>query len=186
MIRRGLLALAAVLLLSACSQGAVVYHVPLAEVRRTLLATGLPPYVFGTNDPAWKVRGDDDGVTWIIHQDGAEIFHYTAHLKQVDAQNTQVELELVGSKHAPTGDAEKGMKEHPAIRDMYLVAIRERIDSALEHREFQIARVYPALGGATLENIGGLRKSADAAAAASERMDRENIEKAYRDEANGH
>jgi hypothetical protein len=185
MIRRSLLAIAAIILLSACSRGAT-YHVPIAEVRRILLATGLPPYVFGTNDPAWKVHGDDDGITWTIYQDGAEIFHYTARLTQVDAQNTGVDVELVGSKHAPTGDAEKGMAEHPEIRDMYIVAIRERIESALEHREFEIARVYPSLGVATLENMGALRRSADAAAAASERMDRENIEKAYRDEAAGH
>jgi hypothetical protein len=186
MIRRSLLVLVATLLLIACSQGGAVYHVPLPEVRRILLATGLPPYVFGTNDPAWKVQGDDEGVTWTIHQDGVEIFHYTAHLKQVDAQNTRVDVELVGSKHAPTGDAEKAMAEHPRIRDMYIVAIQERIASALEHRAFEIARVYPSLGVATLENMGALRKSADAAAAASERMDRENIEKAYRDEAAGH
>ncbi|MBA2587175.1 MAG: hypothetical protein H0U98_00965 [Alphaproteobacteria bacterium] len=185
MIRRGLIAIAVVLLLSACSRGAT-YHIPLPEVRRILLATGLPPFVFGTNDPAWKVQGDDDGVTWTIHQDGAEIFHYTAHLKPVDAGNTQVDVELVGNANAPTGNAAKGMADHPEIRDMYIVAIKERIASALEHRDFQIARVYPALGVATLENMGALRKSADAAAAASERMDRENIEKAYRDEAAGH
>jgi hypothetical protein len=185
MIRRGLLAIAVLLLLSACSRGAT-YHVPIAEVRRILLATGLPPFVFGTNDPAWKVQGDDDGVTWTIHQEGAEIFHYTARLKQVDTENTQVDVELVGNAKAPTGDAAKGMAEHPRIRDMYIVAINERIASALEHRAFEIARVYPALGVATLENMGALRKSADAAAAASERMDHENIEKAYRDEAAGH
>jgi hypothetical protein len=184
-IRRSLLAIAAIVLLSACSRGAT-YHVPIAEVRRILLATGLPPYVFGTNDPAWKVRGDDEGVTWTIHRDGAEIFHYTAHLTQVDAQNTRVDVELVGSKHAPTGDAEKGMAEHPEIRDMYIVAIRERIDSALEHRAFEIARVYPALGVATLKNMGRLQASVDAAAEASNREARENIEKAYRDEAAGH
>ena len=181
MVRR-LLAIMAIALLTGCAPwGGTVYHVPLAEARRILAATGLPPYVFGTNDPEWTVHAGDQDVTWTIRRGETELFHYTAHLKQVDPQNTRVEVELVG-----VGNAVKGLAEHPRIRDMYIVAINELVASALEHREFQIARVYPALGVATLENMGRLRASFEQAAAASERMDRENIEKAYRDEANGH
>ena len=69
---------------------------------------------------------------------------------------------------------------------MYLVAINERIASALERRPFEMARVYPTLGVATVANISSISASADAAAAASEKMDRETMQKAYRDEAAGH
>ena len=187
MITRRIFAIAVLTLLAACSQPAgKVYPVPLAEVRRVLMATGLPPFVFGSETPDWDVRGGASDVTWTIRKNDVELFHYIAHLKEEDQANTRVEVELVGVDAGPAGNSAKGLAEHPAIRDMYIVAIKERIASALERRPFEMAQIYPFLGVATLENMGALRASADAAAAASARADRENIEKAHRDEAAGH
>jgi len=141
--------------------------------------------VFGTETPAWEVRESGSDVIWIVRKDDAEIFRYIAHLKEEDQGSTRVEVELVGAQSGPSGNVAQRLSEHSEITNMYLAAINERIASALEKRPFQIARVYPSMMIATVANIGALQASADQAAAAPEKQDRENIEKAYRDEAEG-
>jgi hypothetical protein len=173
-------------LTAACSQqGGVVYQAPIAEARQTLVATGLPPLVFGSEEPPWQVRDGGSEVAWIVSRNDVEIFRYVAHLEEAGPAATRVKVELKGAQSGPAGNVAQRLAEHPQIRDMYLVAINERIASALEHRRFEVTRVYPAMTAATMANIGALRASADEAAAASERQDRANIEKAYREEAAG-
>ncbi len=186
MAHRNLAGVAAVVLMSACSQqGGAVYQTPIAEARKVLVATGLPPFVFGSEEPAWQVVDDGTDVSWVVQRDGAELFRYVAHLKEEGPGATRVKVELKGVESGPSGNVAKSLSEHPAIRDMYVVAINEQIASALQHRPFDMTRVYPSLTVATIANMGALSASADEAAAASERQDRENIEKAYRDEAAG-
>jgi hypothetical protein len=181
---RNIVATAAIVLATACTQQrGAVYQTPIAEARQTLAATGLPPFVFGSEEPAWEVRDEGSDVIWTVTRDDAELFHYVAHLTEEGPSATRVEVELKGAESGPAGNNEKRLSEHPEIRDMYLVAIKERIASALEHRDFEISRVYPAMTAAAAANMGSLQASADEAAAASEKQDRENIQKAYRDEA---
>ncbi len=187
MITRRIIAAMAIALLTACSQeSGAVYQVPIAQARHILVATGLPPFVFGSEEPAWDVHDNGSDVTWIIRRDNIELFRYIAHLKEDEPGATRVNVELVGAPASPAGNPAQGLADHPAIKEMYLVAINERVASALEHRPFEIARIYPATGVAIAENIGSIQASADQAAAASAKADRENIQKAYRDEANGH
>lgn len=186
MARRHLAAVAAVVLMSACSQqGGHVYQAPIAEARKILIATGLPPLVFGSEDPPWQVLDGGSDIIWVVQRDDAEMFRYIAHLKEEGPGATRVKVELKGAQSGPAGNVEQRLSEHPEIRDLYLIAIKEQIGSALEHRPFDVTRIYPATMAASLANMGALSKSADEAAAASERESRENIEKAYRDEAAG-
>jgi hypothetical protein len=183
---RSVAVVAVMVLMAACSlKSGTVFNVPIAEARRILVATGLPPEVFGTETPPWEVRDGGSEVTWIVLQENVEVFRYIAHLKEEDQGSTRVHVELVGVQSGPAGNVEQRLSEHSEIRDMYLVAINEQIASALERRPYEISRVYPAMMTATLSNIGLLKSSADEAAAASERLARENIKKAYRDEAAG-
>lgn len=185
-IMRTLVALAAVVLTAACTEPrGVVYPQPIGEARKTLLATGLPPFVFGSEEPAWEVIDGGSEVSWIVRRNGAELFRYVARLEEAGAGATRVKVELKGAESGPAGNVAKNLSEHPRIRDMYLVAINERIASALEHRKFQMSRIYPAMSAATLENMGSLRASVDQAAAASEKQEQDNIAKAYADEAAG-
>lgn len=184
MIRRTVIVLL-VTLLAGCAGRGAVYKMPIAEARRTLLATGLPPLVFGSESPAWEVHDEGADVVWIVRRDGGELFRYVAHLNEEGAEATRVSVELKGVKSGPGGDTEKSLAANPKIRDMYVVAVNERVASALEHRPFEISRVYPAMTAATLANMGKLNASADAAAAASEQEGRDNMAKAYADEVAG-
>ena len=185
MMHRIVVVAAAIVAMTACTQRGGVYHTPIAEARRTLVATGLPPLVFGSQEPAWEVRDGGSEVSWIVRRSGAEIFRYVAHLQQEGPEATRVQVEMKGAESGPAGNVAQKLSEHPQIRDMYLVAINERIASALEHRAFEMSRVYPAMNAAMLANMGSLRASVDEAAARSEQVERENIRRAYRDEAAG-
>jgi hypothetical protein len=92
-----------------------------------------------------------------------------------------VNLELKGGSDEIT----KRLAAKPEIRTLYLVAMNERVASTLERRPFEISAIYPATAAATVVNMGAISASADQAAAASEKADRANIDKAYADEAAG-
>ncbi len=175
-------AIASAVLLAACAQQAgVVYKAPVAEARQTLMATGLPPLVFGSQPPDVEVVANGASeIDWIARRNGEELFRYVAHLSGEGEAATRLTLEM-----KPGADYAQKLAEHPKIRDMYLVAMDEQVASALEHRKFNMARIYPALTAASMENMGGLQASADEAAAASEKIERDNIAKAYADEAAG-
>ncbi len=182
---RSFLALAAMLLAAACVGRGAVYQTPIAEARRTLLATGLPPQVFGSEEPEWDVHDNGSDITWIVRRDGGELFRYVAHLSEQGPAATRVSVELKGVTSGPAGDTAQKLADKPAIRRLYVVAVNERVASALEHRPFEMSRIYPAMTAAAVSNMGALNASADQAAAASEQQARETMEKAYRDEASG-
>jgi hypothetical protein len=187
MLRRNIAAIASMALIAACTQqGGVRYQVPIVEARQALMTAELPPMVFGSDPPETEVQADGPSeIVWIARRNNAELFRYVAHLTEDGGGATRVRVELKGARGGPAGDIAKSLSDHPKIRDMYLVAMNERVASTLEHRPFEMSRIYPAMTAAAVANMGALQASADQAAAASQQQDRDTIAKAYRDEAAG-
>ncbi|MBR0874512.1 hypothetical protein JQ633_29435 [Bradyrhizobium tropiciagri] len=166
-------------------EGNVVYPVPIGQARQDLARTELPPQVFGSQPLDTTVRTSDTEVVWIVRRKSEELFRYTAQLTSEEKGTaTRVQLKLEGAK-GRTQDYAKNLADNPKIRDLYLVAMQERISSTLEHRPFEMSRIHPAMAAAAVANMGNIQKSADAAAAASAELERSNMQKAYRNEANG-
>ena len=162
-----------------------VYRVPIAQVRQDLTKTALPTFVFGSQPLDVQVHGNiDSQIFWVARRNGEELFRYIAQLTAEGDGATRVKVKLEGAKGRTVNFAQK-LSEHPQIRDMYLVAMEEQVAATLERRPFEMARIYPAMSAAVVANMGAMRSSVDQAAAASEQAARKNIEKAYRDEANG-
>jgi hypothetical protein len=169
-----------------------VYAAPIGEARRVLAHTGLPPLVFGSNEPEFTVRAEGavqaDGagrIVWILHEDGAEMMRYVASLSPDGGTSTRIDLDLVGATQGRFRDTGARLAQNGAIRHLYLVAMEERIASALEHRPFNTAAILPATAAATAANIGRIGSDIDRIAEADHRRERANIEKAYREEAAG-
>jgi hypothetical protein len=153
-------------------RGGPVYPVPLDRARQILSKTDLPP-VFGSNPVTAQIQTNKPSeVTWIVSNNGSELMRYTATLGAAGEGKTRIGLELRGSKGGPAGDVEKRFAENPSIKNLYLVAMKERIASDIEGRSLDMSKIYPALGAATVANIGNIRKSVDEAAKASEELDR--------------
>jgi hypothetical protein len=145
-------------------------------------ADELPP-VFGEAAPDLSMdTADPSHVSWIVSLKGSEIMRYVADLEPAGDHSTRVTLHLEGA----TPDVRERMKAHPEIRNLYLVAMREEIDSTFEERPFDITRTYGALTAATAANIGNISRQMDAAAEADHKRDEANIRKAYADEGRGY
>ena len=163
-----------------------VYAVPIGEARQVLARTGLPPLVFGSNEPEVAVRAEGASrVVWILHKDGAEMMRYVAELSPDGDAATRISLDLVGATEGPFGHTEERLAQNGAIRNLYLVAMEERIASALERRPFDRTKILPASIAAAAANIGKISEDMDRIAEADQRRQRENIERAYREEAAG-
>ena len=161
------------------SADGAVYRVPIAKVRQDLAKADIPP-VFGSAELDVQARGIGDAVVWTVREGKQEIFRYTADLKAEGDAATRVRVKMEG-----TGVYAKRLADKRLIRDMYLIAMEERVASTLERREYDMTRVYPAMSAAVVSNMGALSAQFDQAAAASERQARTNFDKAYRDEAAG-
>jgi hypothetical protein len=182
-----LLGLAPLALIAGRAQtGGSVYAVPIGEARKVLADTGLPPLVFGSNEPEVAVRADGPSrIVWILHQDGAEMMRFVALLSADGETATRISLDLVGATEGPFRHTGERLAQNGAIRHLYLVAMEERIASALQRRPFDEAKILPATAAATAANIGRISADMDRIAEADHRRERENIERAYREEAAG-
>lgn len=182
-----LLGLAPLALIAGRAQtGGSVYAVPIGEARKELARTGLPPLVFGSDEPDVAVRAEGPSrIVWILHKDGAEMMRYVALLSPDGETSTRINLDLVGATQGPFRNAGERLAQNGTIRHLYLVAMEERIASALERRPFDTAKILPATAAATAANIGRISQDIDRIAEADRRRERENIERAYREEAAG-
>lgn len=166
MTLRNIIAVACVAFLTAaCTKEGKVYQVPLADARRDVGGSVLPPSLFGVQTPDWYVSGvaGTSDVFWIGRKNGREVFRYLATLTEESKGSTRVNVEL---KNASGPDA-----ENSALKKFYLVAITERIASTLERRPFDMQRIQSAKAAAAIGNMGAIRASMEEAAAASERLD---------------
>ena len=161
---RNLIAIAFVAVLTAaCTKEGTVYQVPLAEARRAVSASVLPPSLFGVQTPDWYVSGvaGTSDVAWIGRKNGKELFRYIASLKEENQSATRINVELKSASDS----------ENPALKKFWLVAINERIASSLERRPFDMQRIQSAKVAAAVGNMGAIRASMEEAAAASERLE---------------
>ena len=163
-----------------------VYAVPIGEARQVLVRTGLPPFVFGSDEPDVAVRAEGPSrIVWILHKGGAEMMRYVALLSPDGDASTRISLDLVGATEGPFRQTGERLAQNETIRNLYLVAMEERIASALERRPFDQTRILPATAAAAAANIGRISEDIDRIAEADRRRERENIERAYREEAAG-
>ena len=158
-----------------------VYRVPIAQARQELAKADIPP-VFGSQALEVQVRTTADSqVIWIVRQNGEELFRYFAELKAEGDGATRVKVKIEGAQGRGENYA-KRLAEKPKIRDMYIVAMEERVASTLERRQFDMTPIYPAMSAAAVSNIGNLQASVDQVAASEAQRTRKNLEKAYREE----
>jgi hypothetical protein len=182
---RGLLAIGgvlALLLVGACGRDqSIVAERPMSEVHRLLAGADELPPVFGTDEPDLRMAtADPNAVAWILSVKNQEIMRFVATLSPEGERKTSIDLAV----QAPP-KFDKRLADHAAVRDFYLAAMREQVASTLESRPFDLTHTYPHMQKAIAANIGNFAASAEAAAEASRKRERENIERAYATEAAG-
>ena len=174
------LTLIAASLLAACglADSGTTYPLQARDVRQTLLATEPPVFVFGGNAESGRGTPAGDGaVRWLLKdaERGRSLFAFVARIEDLGEGQSRVSVAV----EPPDGDAKgaiaQRLADNPSIVALYKAAMEEQIDAALEKREFNFAVLQDELAGAT----------ADEAARANAQRSRANIDRAYREEAQG-
>jgi hypothetical protein len=165
-------------------EGADVYKVPLAEAHKLLESAPLPDHVLGSEPKTLVMETRDPRkIVWVVKDRGQEAMRFTALLSPVDAGSTKVRVEVSGPTSGPFGDVQRRLSQYPAIRHLYVMAMKERVAATLEGREFSFVTLIPATTVATLSAVVRLAASNDQKTAAMQdaaRSDRErqNTERA--------
>ena len=161
--RIGSICLASVLL-AACQKGEV-YDRPPDQVRDLLRTVEMPLYVFGDSADTDSVidTSDPAKIIWKITANGSNVMSVIATVAPEGASKTRVNVEVEGSHEGKFGDVEARFKKLPGVKNMYLVTMREAIDSTLDGRRFDIAVTYPAMMSATMANAKNLFPETNAA-----------------------
>ena len=194
-MKRLLLSLAPLALLAGCGQlsasgpehdPGTVYAIPRARVQTVLMRTGLPPLVFGDYPPRMQAQVIEDfHIAFVLTKSGAEVMRYIVTLEPAENDGTRVRVDMVGVESGRFGNVQERLAQNPTVKNLYLLAMREEIAADLERRPYDVHKLYPAMAAATAANMPSIMAQFDRAVEADHRRSRENIEKAYRDEARG-
>jgi hypothetical protein len=163
-----------------------VFDVPVPEAYRILEQTGLPPEVLGSEEHDFEVQANDPArIVWIVKEDGKEAMRFIADLSAAGEKSTRVYVDVAGPASGPMSYVASRLAENYTIKNLYVTAMEEQVAAALSHREFHLTAVYPAMMVAFLANIGQLNDMDERDSEATRKRARDNLAKAYSDEAAG-
>ena len=143
----------AALSLAACRTGEV-YNRPPDQVRDLLRTVEMPMYVFGSSADTDAVvdTSDPARVVWKIKANGSNVMKVIATVEPEGEAKSRVNVAVEGSHEGKYGDVEGRFKQLPGVKNMYLVTMKEAIDSTLDGRRFDITVTYPAMMSAAMAN----------------------------------
>lgn len=118
-----------------------------AEVRGALEGLDLPPLVFGSVPKKVKVlTPSPETMVWSITEHEDEELRYVVTLVAEGAGATRVMVDV-------TGPTKAQIARNRAIRNLYVIAMKEQIAAALEQRSFQTAKIVLPSAIAVLVNL---------------------------------
>ena len=152
----------ATLLLAACAKGEV-YDRPPDQVRDLLRTVEMPLYVFGSSADTDAIIDSSDParIVWKIKANGSNVMRVIATVAPEGEAKSRVNVEIEGSHEGKFGNVEDRLKTLPGVKNLYLVTMREAIDSTLDGRRFDITVTYPAMMSATMANANRLFPKVD-------------------------
>lgn len=182
---RSVLALVAALLLSACGKGAY-YPVPPTEARNALVASEIPVMLFGSRAGGTEavIRHGDTVVWRVLDMDDNELLRLSAQV-QPDGEGSRIVTDVLPPEGPNKARAEKGIAANPQVAELYRTIASEQVNAVLNHRDFNMASITPAMMGATLATMPQIQQQAMKAASEAQKQDRANIQRAYDDDAHG-
>ena len=143
--------------------------------------------MLGSQAATCRVSRKGDGtVSWLILDErGTELIRFWAKSTDEGPASTRVEVGLDPPQGKHHDRVVKGMESHAAIVGFYETAMTEQIDAALENRPFEFTRIAGSLGGAMVSSMSEMSSGLDEAVAESNRRDKDNMDRAYREQRRG-
>jgi hypothetical protein len=163
-----------------------VFDMPVREAHRVLEQTGLPPHVLGSEEYKFEVQATDPArVVWIVKMGGKDAMRFIADLSPAGEKSTRVHVDVTGPASGPMSYVAARLAESRTIKNLYVTAMEEQVAAALQHRVFNLTVVYPAMMVATFAHIDELNKMQERDNEADRKRYRDNLAKAYAEEAAG-
>jgi hypothetical protein len=163
-----------------------VFAVPVSEAHRILQQTGLPPQVLGSHEHKFEVQAEDLArIVWIVKEDGKDAMRFIADLSSAGEKSTRVHVDVAGPASGPMTYVAARLAKSRTIKNLYVMAMEEQVAAALKQREFSITAVIPATIVAMVANMGALNEMQERDIQATRNRYRDNLAKAYADEAPG-
>jgi len=182
----GRVALAALgaLLLAACGQG-VYYAEKPDHVRAELRDSTFPTFFFGSLavDSTTSLKGDGTVVWGILGENDDEMIRLSAKVTP-DGNGARVAVDVLPPAGRNRARVEKGLAENGSIASLYRTIAAEHVDSTLNHRDFNMGKVTPAMMAATFANMPKISKQMSEADDESRRQDDERARHAPAGEGN--
>lgn len=164
------------------------YERPASEVYRIVESSPLPSafdkMVYHQRGGSVTRGGEPEkSMIWYFHANGVQVAKYTVNIVSTGAKQSRVstdfEMSDAAEKALGKGFAIKGADQYKVIGQ---AAMNEQIDSRLDGRAFDYARISDAMSGYMMANMGQIQgeaiKSFDEASAKFKKMDEQ---RAYRD-----
>lgn len=189
MMPRALFMLVLAALLAACGllPSGKSYPLAIREVRQTLLATKPPMEFFPAQAVGARVQRDSDTrISWLlVDRQGSGLLTFVADLEEEGPAETRINVSVqppAGTRHDQVA---KGLEENPSAADFFRSAMAEQIASRLEKRDFDMAAIQGKMMMAAIATMPKMQENLDKAVEKEQARNRDNIDKAYREEAQG-
>jgi hypothetical protein len=145
-VRRRSLATALPLVALLCGCGGTgeageVYPLAARDVRQILIGLELPDMMAQAATDVRVTQDGDGGIIWYLGADDRYVLRFIARTEAIDAGHTRVTLELKPPTDAPDDPAKGTLEANPGAVHMYRVSMLEQIDSTLENRPYDRAKV---------------------------------------------
>jgi hypothetical protein len=157
------------------------YALPANEVQARLGHSGLPQLVFGEEEPKFVLHSAPNKISWEVQKDGATVMTYVADLTPLDADHTKVRVAMIGVTEGKFGNVEARLRGDRTLKNLYLTAMKEQVDSVLANHPFRYSAISGATAAATAAHMHQIEGWLDRAAEAQHREERANMDKAYHD-----
>ena len=146
----------------------------------------LPPPGEDSEERTFKIDArDPNRIVWTYSKDGVEALYFSATIEPVDETSTRIVVDLTGPSQGAFGDMDKKISQNSTIKNLYVTAMREQIAAVLEHRDFNLTSVYPAMFAATAANAPDLMNRINRGIEADHKRIENNIARAYEREGQG-
>lgn len=169
---------------TACGQGTYYAEKP-DHVRAELREASFPTFFFGDQavDSSATVNGEGTVIWNITGQNDDQLIRLSAKVAP-DGKGARVTVDVLPPAGRNRARVEKGLAENGSIARLYRTIAAEHVDSTLNHRDFNIGTVTPAMMAATFATMPKISKQMSDAGDEFRRQDAERARHAPAGEAN--
>lgn len=176
------LALVLLCAVSGCAEEQKSFPISESDVRQQLLEFRPSNLLFGgaSKNIASKT-GDDGSVVWTVSDGFRPELRFTATITPVEAGQSRVAIDVQGASDDPSDPRNVRLNQDGDLKDLYKTMMEELVTAELENRPPDMMKFQGHLQSSLNQHFTQVSASADRAAQASYKLEREDKERMERE-----